>query len=283
MNNRCLVNRLVPIVFFLSLLLLASCKTSKKIGTIETSSVKSQQEFFERMQEQSFQYHTLSARLHVDLDLPGNNLSSRVDLKMVKDSAFQLSVQPFLGIEVFRVELSTDSIKIVDRMNKRYVADNYTNLKGQTPIEFNFYNLQALFTNQLFVPGQQMIAPKQYNRFKLAQDGALAEIKIKDAMGLLYTFVAEGQEKIVSTFISEPSDQYSLKWLYSDFRLVGNQAFPMMMDVKVFDAGASKGGMTLHFSRMQTDVPLKLDFQIPSKYKRITLAQIIKSLISSKP
>ena len=59
-------------------------------------------------------------------------------LKMVKDSAFQLSVQPFLGIEVFRAEISVDSVKVIDRMNKRYVADNYANLKGQTPIEFNF-------------------------------------------------------------------------------------------------------------------------------------------------
>ena len=35
-------------------------------------------------------------------------------MKMVKDSAFQLSVQPFLGIEIFRIELSRDTIKVVD-------------------------------------------------------------------------------------------------------------------------------------------------------------------------
>lgn len=80
-------------------------------------------------------------------------MSSRVDMKMVKDSAFQLSVQPFLGIEIFRIELSRDTIKVVDRMNKRYMIENYSNLQGQTPIEFNFYNLQALFTNHLFIPG----------------------------------------------------------------------------------------------------------------------------------
>lgn len=82
-------------------------------------------------------------------------MSSRVDMKMVKDSAFQLSVQPFLGIEIFRIELSRDTIKVVDRMNKRYMIENYSNLQGQTPIEFNFYNLQALFTNHLFIPGSR--------------------------------------------------------------------------------------------------------------------------------
>lgn len=169
------------------------------------------------MQEQAFKYETLTARLNVDLNLPGNNMSSRVDLKMVKDSAFQLSVQPFLGIEVFRAEISVDSVKVIDRMNKRYVADNYANLKGQTPIEFNFYNLQALFTNRLFLPGQQGISPKQYSRFKLKQDGPAAEIQVKDVMGLLYTFMADGEEKILSTCISEPSDRYALQWDYADF------------------------------------------------------------------
>lgn len=270
------------IACFILLLILAGCKSSKKVGTTETGSAKAHNEFFTLMQEQSFKYETLTARLNVDLKIPGKSVSSRVDLKLVKDSALQLSVQPFLGIEVFRIELTPDSVKVLDRMNKRYVADNYANLKGQTPIEFNFYNLQALFTNHLFLPGHQGIAKKQYNHFKLKQAASQAEIKAKDAMGLLYTFMADGEEKLLSTYISEPSDQYSLQWNYSDFRLAEGQPFPMLMDAQVFADGVSKGGMTLRFSRMQMNVPLKMDFSIPAKYNRITLAQILKSLSNMK-
>ena len=87
------------------------------------------------MQEQAFKYETLTARLNVDLNLPGNNMSSRVDLKMVKDSAFQLSVQPFLGIEVFRAEISVDSVKVIDRMKNFYKGgtfhdEKYRNVHG---------------------------------------------------------------------------------------------------------------------------------------------------------
>lgn len=263
-------------------LLLTGCKTTKKVGTVEAGGAKAHNEFFELVQEQAFRYETLTARLNVDLNLPGNNMSSRVDLKMVKDSAFQLSVQPFLGIEVFRAEISVDSIKVIDRMNKRYVADNYANLKGQMPIDFNFYNLQALFTNQLFLPGQQTISSKQYNRFKLKQDGPAAEVQVKDVMGLLYTFMADGEEKILSTSITEPSDRYALQWDYTDFRMAAGQPFPMKMDVQVLKEGASQGGITMHFSRVQTDVPVKMDFSIPAKYSRITLAQIFKSLSNTK-
>ena len=101
-------------------------------------------------------------------------------------------------------------------------------------------------------------------------------------MGLLYTFMADGEEKILSTCIAEPSDHYTMQWNYADFRLTDGQPFPMKMDVQVMKDGASQGGITLHFSRMQTNVPVKMDFSIPAKYKRITLAQILKSLSSNK-
>lgn len=275
MNNKLLI-------FLVSILVLTGCKTTRKVETVEAGSAKAHKEFFTLMEEQAFQYRTLTARLNVDLNLPGNNMSSRVDLKMVKDSAFQLSVQPFLGIEVFRMELTVDSIKVIDRMGKRYVADNYANLKGQTPIEFNFYNLQALFTNQLFLPGEQGISPKQYNRFKLKQEGAAAEIAVKDAMGLLYTFMADGEEKILATTVSDPSDQYALQWDYTDFRVSEGQPFPMKMDVQVMADGAAKGGITLHFSRLQTNIPVNMEFSVPAKYTRITLDQVLKSLTQKK-
>lgn len=262
----------------LFLFLLTGCKSSKKVGTVDSASAKAHNEFFQSMEEQSFQFRTLTARLSVDLNIPGNQMSSRVDLKMVKDSAFQLSVQPILGIEVFRVELSRDSIKVVDRLNKRYLVENYSNLRGQTPIEFNFYNLQALFTNHLFIPGEQSVARKHYNRFKLEQMGPVAEIKTKDAMGLFYTFKADGEEKLLSTYVADSSDQYALQWLYSDFRLVEKQPFPMLMDVQVLKEGASVGGVKIHYTRVQLDEPLNLDFSIPAKYNRVTFAQVLKMI-----
>ena len=207
----------------LLLSMLTGCKSSKKVGTVESASVKAHNEFFQSVEDQSFQFRTLTARLNVDLDIPGKQMSSRVDMKMVKDSAFQLSVQPFLGIEIFRIELSRDTIKVVDRMNKRYMIENYSK-------------------------------------------------------GLFYTFKADGEEKLLSTYVADPSDRYALQWLYEDFRLVDRQPFPMLMDVQVLKNGNPEGGVKIHYSRIQLDEPLKLDFSVPSKYKRITFAQVLKTI-----
>lgn len=264
------------------LLAVASCKSSKK-GVRESSSArKGHTEFFEKLEQDAFRFETLTARMKVNLDLPDNSMGSRVDLKMVKDEAFQLSVQPFLGIEVARIWVSTDSIIVLDRMNKRYVAEDLTALKGQTPIDFNFYNLQALFTNRIFLPGARSVTEKDYRRFSLKQDNGNALVSVKDALGLIYRFAVDRENKLTETFITEKSEKYSVQWAYHNFRVVDKQIFPMQMDVSVMTDGKTQGGMEFNFNRVELNKPVTFDNAIPAKYTRMTFAQIVKSLTRSK-
>jgi hypothetical protein len=274
------VKGIVGFVFLV--FLLAGCKTSTKIGTADVAGVKAHADFFDSMRKQAFQYETFSARTNVELDAANKSFSSRVDIKMVRDSALQLSVQPLLGIELFRAEFTREGITIIDRMNKRYVSESYAALKGKLPVTFNYYNLQALFSNHLFIPGEQEITRKQYNRFKLKQEGSAAEIRIKDAMQLLYTFLADGEEKLLSTCVTDNSEQYALQWLYTDFRMADGQPFPMLMDVRLLDNGSPAGQMKIYFSKIRTNTPVKIDTSIPDKYMRVTFAQIVKGLTDSK-
>lgn len=97
-------------------------------------------------------------------------------------------------------------------------------------------------------------------------------------MGLLYTFLADGEGKLLSTHVADPSNQYALQWDYSDFRLVDDHPFPQQMNVEIFKERQAAGRMNFHFSRIQTDVPVNIEFSVPSKYKRITLAKVLKSI-----
>lgn len=274
-NRRYLAVVCVALAFILTL---GGCKSKQKVATVEAGTAKAHQEFFDSMQEQAFDFQTMSARMQVELNFPKNKMSSRVDMKIIRDTALLLSVQPFLGIEAVRVEMTKDSILIVDRLNKRYVAEKYADLKGEMPITFNFYNLQALFINRIFLPGEQDLSRKQYAKYSLKHKGNKIEAKVKDSMGLLYSFTADGEEKLLTTHISEPSENYSLLWTYTDFRLVEKQPFPMLMDVQLQENGVSVGGMKMNFSRIQTELPLNIGFSVPEKYKRISFAQIMKSL-----
>ncbi len=256
------------------------CKSAKVPGGKEKVNTKELKEFVASMQEQEPAFRTFSARLSVDLQTGDKTMGSRVELKLVKDSALQLSVQPFLGIEVFRMELTPDSVKVMDRMNKRYVAEGYTALKEEWPIDFNFYNLQALFVHQLFLPGEQEVEGVHYDQFRLDREGAITRLHARDRMDLRYCFEANSSEQLLSTLITEGNGRYSLLWKYLSLEAQPSVAwlFPLQMQVSFRDEGIRKGGMDIRFSRLQWDKPLNMDFSVPAKYKRITFADIIKMI-----
>ena len=117
------------IYLFLLLLLLAGRKSKQQVATVTAGAMKTNASFFESARKHVFSFTTLSARTAMDFRLPGYEASSRVDIKMVKDSSFQLSVQPFAGMEMFRIEFSRDSVKMLDRMNKQYLLESYENIQ----------------------------------------------------------------------------------------------------------------------------------------------------------
>ena len=228
------INGMVLACFLLVTLLgFYGCKSAKVPGGKEKVNTKELKEFVASMQEQEPAFRTFSARLSVDLQTGDKTMGSRVELKLVKDSALQLSVQPFLGIEVFRMELTPDSVKVMDRMNKRYVAEGYTALKEEWPIDFNFYNLQALFVHQLFLPGEQEVEGVHYDQFRLDREGAITRLHARDRMDLRYCFEANSSEQLLSTLITEGNGRYSLLWKYLSLEAQPSVAwlFPLQMKV----------------------------------------------------
>lgn len=245
----------------------------------EIANTKELNEFVASMQSQEVKFNTLSAKLNVNLQLPDKEMSSRVEMKLVKDSALQLSIQPILGIEVFRIELNKDSVKVMDRINKRYVAEGYSKLKEQFTIDFNFYNLQALFINQLFVPGYKEMDSYLYKHFKLERNGLITWLNTKDKTDLQYLFKADNEEKLLSTQIEDPSGLYKLIWNYTNFQpVVSSCLFPRIMEISFMKGNSNQGGMDISYSRIQLDRTLNMDFSIPAKYKRITFAQVLKAI-----
>jgi outer membrane biogenesis lipoprotein LolB len=147
--------------------LLFGCKSSTGMTASTAEIMKTEEAFFASVLDRSFRFDTFSARLNLDFSGMKYEFSSKVQLKMIRNDRLQISIQPFLGIEAFRIEIADDSIKILDRMNKRFVADSYQHLKRDMDIDFNFQNLQALFTNQLFIPGQNQLSAKQFRQFRI--------------------------------------------------------------------------------------------------------------------
>ena len=266
-------------ILFISML--TGCRSSKKVSVDgSVSTLKTEQAFFATFQEQSFRYHTFSARVQFEITLSsGREMSARAQLKMLRNNRLQISVQiPLLGIEAFRAELTPDSIKVVDRLNRRFLIESFDEMKENTDIAFNFYNLQALFTNQLFLPGETNLSENQFSRFRWEQTRTGYLLRTDDRTGLHYAFTADQNEKLSDTEIRDELSNYTLHCNYSNFRPVDRQLFPMNIHFRLHTENNTQGALSLTFSRIEVDTPLIMNFPVPNNYQRVNLQQILNSI-----
>ena len=255
--------------------LLVGCKSTLNTTSSSTAITKTEEAFFTSVLDNALRFNTLSARLNLDFSGSQQEFSSRVQVKMRYNDRIQLSIQPLLGIEVLRIELSNDSIKILDRLNKRYVSDNYNKLKNELAIDFNFQNLQALLTNRIFIPGESRVSKNHYRQFRVRKNNNTAEFQWKDSNGAFLTFLADGEEKLLSTKIEHENQKLTFE--YSRFQTVNNQLFPLRMTALLTSGDDIQGTAILAFSTPEINSPLTFDFSIPSGFSRVALEQLINS------
>jgi len=264
---------LILFVFF-------SCRASKEILTNpEIPALKAEKEFYTAFLNKSFHYQTFSARVQFDIVMAsGNEMSSRAQLKILKNERLQISVQPVLGIEAFRAELTPDSIKIVDRLNRRILLEPFDKIQEVAQIDFDFYKLQALFTNQLFLSGEISLSENAFNRFRWEPTRSGYLLSTEDRSGLQYAFTADSNEKLSVTEIRDISTQLIIKCMYENFRSVDRQLFPMNINMSLFAENKPQGSLALNFSRVEIDAPLEMSFPIPANYRRASLQEILSSI-----
>lgn len=266
-------------ICILLIIMMNGCRSKKEVSATEgVLNLKTEREFFASFHENTLRYNTLSARLRFDIETSsGKSVGSRGQLKILKDDRLQLSVQPMLGIEAIRAELTPDSIKIVNRLNKWYMAEDFNNIKGNVAIEFNFSNLQALLTNRLFLPGEKELAVEHFNLFRWEQTQTGYTLRTNDRTGFMYTFSSDASEKLYSTDIKDRESPFSLNCEYSNFQPVDRQLFPMRINLRLNAENMTQYSLFLDFSQVEIDTPLSLNFQIPADYRQVGLQQILQS------
>lgn len=259
------------------LLILSGCGSRHRLATVR-GEARETADFIAAWQKRYPPMRSFTARTSMLIRMPGSELKSRVDLKIAADSLMQLSVQPLAGMEMLRVEFGLDSVKMVDRYNRQYLAESYAALNRESPLPFSFYDLQALLLNRIFAPGRKAPGPEQYAGFTMRHRDGLSELHTSNGSGLSYSFTADAEEKLLATGIAHPEKRYSLRCLYSDFRSESAPPFPMQMDMAVNENGGRALDLSISFSKIQRDAELKLDFPVPKNYKRVGLNELLKTL-----
>ena len=92
----------------------------------------------------SLRRQTISQKAQVGLTFDQHQFDMACQLKAWKNELIVLSVMPMMGIEMFRLEATMDSVIVVDKLNKRYSAMTYDEINQISPTRISFKYLQNL-------------------------------------------------------------------------------------------------------------------------------------------
>ena len=270
-------------ILFILIIGVYSCKSTKRITQADTAlEDKTSSELFNDVLHKGLEYSTFSSKLNMTISTGTKALSSKGSLKIVNNKAIQLSVQPLFGIEMFRLYVEPDHIIILDRMNKRYVKESFENIKGTSPMGFDYYTLQSLFTNKLFIPEKTILSIQDYKKFKYAETEENYTLTARDKKSDVdYSFFINGNDQITLSELSMPKKDYSLQWNYNEFSLMDNQSFPYEMKIEA-STKKTKLNTSISLSSISLNDPMTLETSIPTSYTRVELKEVLKMLADKK-
>lgn len=220
----------------------------------------------------------LTASAKVQLGGTGKDLSVNGQLRMKRGEVIRLSLR-FLGIEVGLMEFTPSGVLVIDRMNKRYVQAAYTDVPFLQTAGLDFYTLQALFWDELFVPGTHDAAG-QAARFALSHtaDGKTT-LSLTDTPKLHYIFVTNPQGKYIEQVrVSRPgvkTDDFSCT--YDSFEAFAGRQFPTRLALQT-RASNKNFTLTLDLSSLKTNDGWETRTTPPTRYARMSLDQVLKGL-----
>lgn len=215
-----------------------------------------------------------------DVSVPGS-------LHMRKDQIIRLQLfVPIIHTEVGRLEFTPDYVLVVDRIHKQYVKEDYNKLDFLRDNKLNFYSLQALFWNQIFLPGSNSISQTDLQDFKGTFDGSVIKISLSEG-NMSYVWNANSQGLIsdaLVTYSSAAHGNSSLTWKYSDFKAVGAKMFPAYEEFTFNTTSTKKAqniNVILDMDDISTSAKWDTNTNLSSKYKKIEATDIFGKLFNN--
>lgn len=192
--------------------------------------------------------------------------------KMRRDSCMIFSIQPFAGIEAVKCLIRKDSFFIVSRLHKTYAVEDLSKIENAGYL--NLELIQALFSNKVFVPGILKPTDKDLNRFETHKVKSGDYYRWPDENYIL-DFCMNDQGQYSELRASNPEKQEKINVTYDLFQDQGESKFPYQVIVST-EGFKKTFKLQMTYLKPSFDTPTSFLFEIPSKYKKVTIEELIK-------
>lgn len=263
-----------------ALLLMAACSSTKNATKGGGSGKASSAAACVEQVAANFQTaEYITAKTSVELQSGSKSFTLGGNLRMKRNDVIQLSMT-FLGMEVARIEFTPQDVLVVDRFNKQYVKATYSEAGFLKSASLDFYVLQSMFWNEIFVPGERDVKSVARD-FTMASSGDHTLLTLASSPKLDYDFLiktADSQlDRVTVTPKNSPAGGESFVCRYGEFTDFGGKQFPTQISLRA-NGGKREVNMTINLSRLSNSSKWETRTKVPSGYKQCPVDEIMKKL-----
>lgn len=267
-------------------LFMASCHTHKNAVKEAPQPVTpeelEQSAFLEKVNDNATKAQFVTSKLKFSIEYGPQQVSLTGNLKMKRDDVIQLQLMAFGFVEAGRIEFTKDYVLIVDRINKQFLKAPYNYVDFLRNSGINFYTLQALFWNELFMPGRQKVDKTLLEKFSANMETEDVVISLDEGK-MNYSWLANNQSGRIKMANISYRDQVKgntqLNWDYKEFSKMGNAMFPSNMEVTLtMPEKEVKLGIRLNYLGNESDWNTRT--KVSDKYREVTVDQILRRFMA---
>lgn len=279
-----------------ALLVLTGCASKKNLEstpktptTDVTNKANAQLAFVQKVSDNSVYAQNIVSSLTFTATMGGKEISVPGQLHMRRNQVIRLQLMiPILGTEVGRLEFTPDYVLVIDRLHKEYIKGDYNQLDFLKDNGLNFYSLQALFWNQLLMPGKTKVGEGDLSKFSADINATGVNVPVTLTDGLLkFVWAAErGTGRINKTDITYTSKAHgksALTWLYSNFKALGTKKFPATQEFTFHTTATGKqqsATVKLEMSSLKTDSDWETTTTVSSRYKQVDVHDVFGKIMN---
>jgi hypothetical protein len=247
------MNRIL-IALVLGAFVLGACKTTSLPSSPDNkvSARKLKRSYLDNQ----INYKSFSSKIKVHIkgtDLPIQNVTASLRIK--KDSIVWISVTAIAGLEVMRILITNDSLKVLDRFNSKYTARSIDELKRFLP-EVSMAEVQNLLIGQSIAMKGKLDITTEEDQYKVKlNQGGMDQV-----LWLAPDFYTNRMT------IAEPNAKNSVEIYYKKYKQLGRNKFPV--ERRMLIHAEKPLDLELKYVNIKVDESLRFPFKIPAKYAR---------------
>ena len=224
---------------------------AKKEAEINNLSVK--------LAENSFHSNYFSCRAKTDYRKAGEHQNLTLNLKMKKDSIIWVSVTAIMGLEAARILITPDSIKVMDRINKEYLARDFNFLTRYTNCKLTISQLQNILLGNHLFPAE--------NYFLLKNESGLVNATAEINKVENFLEISGDNYRVKSSLLTNLVTMQKMKVDYDEFSEVEKKMVPNKLEINV-KSNNEEMKISMNYSNISTSEIESFPFSVPASYER---------------